>query len=89
MIAFLFLLKNKYDESISSGSTGVRSSIFITLKQGKSKLVARGVKDGMVEVSASNSPGFVKSFTGVSVFENNRGKLCICFIKSSNNANNY
>jgi hypothetical protein len=49
MIALIFLLKNKYDEGISSGSIGVRSSILITFEQGKSELVARGVKDGMGE----------------------------------------
>ena len=56
MIAFLLLLKKKYDEGISSGSIGFRSSILITSEQGKSKPVARGVKDGIGVISAIDSP---------------------------------
>jgi hypothetical protein len=89
MIAFLFLLKNKFDEGIYSGSIGVRSSILITSEPGNSELVARGVNDGMGEISAVDPSGFVTFFTGVSVFGHNRGKVCPCFIKVSNNANNF
>jgi hypothetical protein len=56
MITFLFLLKKIFDEAISLGSIGVIASIFITYEQCKTKLVARGVKDGMGEVSAIDSP---------------------------------
>jgi hypothetical protein len=71
MISFLLLLKKKYDEGISSGSIGIRSSVFITYEQGKSELVVRGVKDGMRMESAVDSPWSVIYFTGVSIFDNN------------------
>jgi hypothetical protein len=82
MISFLFLLKNKFDEGISSCLMGVRSSILITSKLGNSELVARGVNDGMGELSAVEPSFFFVPFTGVSVYGNDRGKLCTCFRKS-------
>jgi hypothetical protein len=75
-------------KDISSGLMGVRSSILITYEPGNSELVTRGVNDGMGEVSAVDPSCIVVSFTGVSVFGNDRGKVCPYFIKSSNDANN-
>jgi hypothetical protein len=87
MIAFLFLLKKKFDGDISSYLMGLRSSILITYEPGISKLVAR-VNDGVGEISVVDPSCIVVSFTGVLVFGNDRGKVCPCFIKASNDSNN-
>ena len=54
----------------------MRSSILIIYERGNSKLVARGVNDDMGEQSEIDSSGFVASFTGVSLFGDEKGKVC-------------
>jgi hypothetical protein len=68
-IYFLFLLKKKPDESISSGSISVKSSTFTTYESCISKLEARGVKDVVGDVSAIDFPLVEIYFMRVSMFE--------------------
>jgi hypothetical protein len=53
----------------------VRSSILIISGPGNSKLVAKGVNDGMGELSVIDPSQFVSSFTGVLVFGDEKGKV--------------
>jgi hypothetical protein len=59
MIAFLFLLKKNLDGGISSGKIGVSSSRWMTLELGTSKLVDKGVTEGIGEISAVGFSGLV------------------------------
>jgi hypothetical protein len=67
----------------------VRSSILINSEPGNSEIVARGFNDGMGELSVVDPFGFVASFIGVSVFGDEKGKVCPCFMKASNDANTF
>ena len=81
-------MKNKLDGGTSSWDIGVSLSRWMTLKLGTSKLVDKGVTEGIGEISAIDFSALVRLGVTVVVTGDEEREALSSFMKASREANN-